>query len=88
MIEMPKQVWIERNTVIARLMAIRTNDNEVKYIRANRYNALLDAAASLHHWLFEMVKTYDYGNPRSFERDMLDDAQLAIDKYNRFLDGD
>ena len=46
---------------------------------ADRYAALLDAAVSLHHWLFEIVNDPGLDAP--------DDAQLALDKWDRFLDG-
>ena len=66
----------------------RMYDDDIKYIRADRYIACLDAAVSLHHWLFEITDTLL--NRQVSEREMadtIDDAQLALDKWDRFCDG-
>lgn len=95
--EAPKNIWLRRAPTkdyfsgwdfTITWAEKQEDDTDIKYIRADRYTALLDAAVSLHHWLFELVKTYDDGIQRSYEREMLDDVQLALDKWNRFLDGD
>ena len=66
------------------------SDNvDIDYVRRDRYIALLEAAVSLHYHLFELTDTL-LNRPDKGEReiaDMLDDAQPALDKWNRFLDG-
>ena len=84
--EAPKQIWL--NDMMS-WSAKKMYDDDVKYIRADRYIALLDAAVSLHYHLFKLTDTL-LNRPDVGEReiaDMLDDAQPALDKWNRFLDG-
>ena len=47
--------------------------------------APLEAAVSLHHWLFELRKYYSSGKKLSHERALLHNAQLALDKWDRFV---
>ena len=68
------------------------NDTSIKYIRHDRYIALLDAAVSLHHWLFEVVDKIvpimgEYVTAPKEHDDIAESAQLALDKWDRFLDG-
>ena len=80
MTEAPKTIWIPTNAAYLILLAKKDSDT-YKYIRADRYHACLEAAVSLHHWLFELV--HHEHTPEVYA-----DAQLALDKWNRFLDGD
>ena len=71
----------------------RMNEDDIKYIRHDSYAALLEAAVSLHHWLFELLdkeivtpaNCYPEG---SDTREVIESAQLALDAWNRFLDGE
>lgn len=56
------------------------NDTSIKYVRADTFHACMEAGCSLHHWLFEMVNLEP--TPEVYA-----DAQLALDKWDRFLDG-
>ena len=56
------------------------NDTSIKYVRADRYAALLDAAVSLEYWLCEIVHGAESSS-------ICYDAQLALDKWSRFLNG-
>ena len=85
-IKAPKYIWIDTDESFY-YVDIYKRDDDIKYIRADRYTALLDAAVSLHHWLFELRKLCDDGVHRCYKTEMLEDAQLALDKWNRFLDG-
>jgi hypothetical protein len=92
--ELPKRIWISKDKDSHdKWSSIKFQDDDIKYYRADRYHALLDTAVSLHHWLFELLdkeivtpaSCYPEG---SDIREAIESAQLAIDKYNRFLNGD
>lgn len=88
----PKRIWLQDDGDCITWCSSKDGDDDIKYYRADRYDALLDAAVSLHHWLFELLdkeivtpaNCYPEG---SDIREAIESAQLAIDKYNRFLDG-
>ena len=85
--EAPKQIWL--NDMMSWSVKKMYN-NDIKYVRADSYHACMEAAISLDHWLFEITNTL-LNRPDVGERetaDMLDDAQPALDAWNRFLDGD
>ena len=94
MSEAPKQIWLHHyddrwNTSIS---FEDLGGNEIKYVRADRYGALLEAAVSLHHWLFEVVDKIvpimgEYVTAPKEHDDIAESAQLALDKWDRFLDG-
>ena len=84
--EAPKTIWITLNSYVRQK---KLRDNDIKYIRADHFHACFEAAVSLHHHLFELTDTL-LNRPDVGEReiaDMLDDAQIALDAWNRFLDG-
>ena len=84
---MPDRIYIDLCDGAWSADKIYSSDN-VEYIRADRYAALLEAAVSLHHWLFKIRRTYArLGNPSYHGRKMLDDAKLALDKWDSFCDG-
>ena len=90
-IKAPKYIWIDTDESFY-YVDIYKRDDDIKYIRADRYTALLDAAVSLHHWLFEMKKKFvpfisaDVLTQEDYN-DIMESAQLALDKWNRFCDG-
>ena len=89
--EAPKKIYLQHYTgAWNRVYSyFRRNDDDIEYIRADRYIACLDAAVSLHHHLFEITDAL-LNRPDIGERemaDMIDDAQLALDKWTRFCDG-
>ena len=61
--------------------SIKLHTDDVKYIRADRYTALLEAAVSLHYHLFKIMN-----NENPFNHELFEDAQLALDKWDRLLD--
>ena len=84
--EVPKNIWLNPEYMVWR--SKKVDDDDIKYIQHDRYIACLDAAVSLHHHLFEITDTLL--NRQVSEREMadtIDDAQLALDKWNRFCDG-
>lgn len=86
--EPPTLIWIDPEESFYYLRKYK-RDDDIFYVRADRFNACLDAACSLHYHLFEITDT-SLNRPDVGEREMaemLDDAQLALDKWNRFLDG-
>ena len=66
----------------------RMYDDDDKFYRADRYHACMEAGCSLHYHLFEIIKAEESSDVGCDEmEDLIDDAQLALDKWNRFLDG-
>ena len=96
--EFPKRIWLRADekytnasSLCIRLSESKHNSTDVIYHSADAYHACLDAACSLNYHLFEITNTLlndpvTIHNEREMA-DMLDDAQLALDKWNRFLDG-
>ena len=87
--EAPLLIWIDPEESFYYLRKYKRED-DIKYVHANHFHACMEAAISLDHWLFEITNTL-LNRPDVGERemaDMIDDAQLALDKWNRFLDGD
>ena len=65
------------------------NKDDIKYVRADHYYACMEAGCSLNYHLFKLTDAL-LNRPDVGEReiaDTIDDAQLALDKWNRFLDG-
>jgi len=84
--QMPERIYIDLCDGAWSADKIYSSDN-VEYVRADRYTALLEAAVSVNHHLFEITDTLL--NRQISERemaDMIDDAQLALYKWIRFCD--
>ena len=84
--EAPKRIWASEDS--RQWSSIKFRDNDIKYVHANYQHACFQAAVSLHHHLFKITDTL-LNRPDVGEReiaDMLDDAQIALDKWGRFLD--
>jgi len=84
-LEAPKRIWVDPDEANYYVEMYKFPD-DVKYIRADRYTALLEAAVSLHHWLFELKKEVEQDLIDDEEFQILQDAQLALDKWDRLLD--
>lgn len=89
MTKAPERIWL--NWDIKVWGTARTYKDDIKYYRADRYHACMDAGCSLHYHLFELTNALlnrpDISESEREMADMIDDAQLALDKWNRFLDG-
>ena len=64
------------------------NDDDTKYYRADSYFACLEAGCSLNYHLYKIMDalTNQSADFNEFEK-MLEDAQPALDAWNKFLDG-
>ena len=88
MTEAPLLIWIDPEECL-RYTRKYKQAGDFKYVHTDYYHACFEAAVSLHHHLFEITNTL-LNRPDVGEReiaDMLDDAQPALDAWNRFLDG-
>ena len=87
--EAPKKVWIYRAKCGGwSWSAIRVRKDDIEYVPADTFAACLEAGRSLNRRLFELTEML-LDNPEATGReiaDALDDAGLALDKWNRFLD--
>ena len=86
--EAPLIIWAALDEV-RYLTRVFKNKDDIKYVHANHFHVCFEVSVSLHHHLFKITDTL-LNRPDVGEReiaDMLDDAQPALDKWNRFLDG-
>ncbi len=78
--KMPERIWI--HTQGGTWDAEKISSDDLAYVRADHYDALLDAAVSLEYWLREIVN-----NTALAPLNLLADAQPALDKWDRLCDG-
>ena len=83
--ESPKTMWITPHDGWS--SPERTTSNAVKYYRADVHHACIEAGCSLNYHLFEIQSALLTGANTARLKDLLIDAQPALDKWNRFLDG-
>ena len=93
MTEAPKNIWLQIYREVKQLdnsdlfmvgvtwSHKKVADDDIKYIRADRYTALLEAAVSLADVLWRVVSV------EVVTSELLEDAHLSHEKWNRFLDG-
>ncbi len=85
--KLPKRIWVSPYAYSPSMP-----DDGVEFVRADRYAACFSAGCSLHHHLFKLTYALlnrpDIGESEREMADIIDDAQLALDKWNRFLDGE
>ena len=90
MTELPKRIWVHIDGYHCITWSnYEEGFNGVEYWRADTLHACMVAGSSLNHHLFEITNAL-LNNPEVTGRemaDMLDDAQLALSKWDRFLDG-
>ena len=81
--EAPKTIWITLNSYVRQT---KMRDNDTKYVRADTFHACMEAGCSLNYHLFEIQSSLIAGATVDALKDLIIDAQLALDKWNRFLE--
>lgn len=97
MTEAPKKIWLQVHREEVRLENSdlfmvgvtwshkQIAETDIKYYRADTYHACMEAGMSLDYHLHKITSAVR-NNPEF--ADMLADAQPALDKWDRFLDGE
>ena len=89
--EAPKRIWASiHDYMVIGVWGIEVlrEEGDIAYIRADRYDALLDAAVSLNYHLLKMRDAVIAGSITFDKRtELLADAQLALDKLAAWRNG-